>query len=148
MEVEESRARKYAKLILPHVGLVLLTCTYTIIGAMIFFCIENPNEKATKREQLDRIYERQERFVTTLLELVNRNETNREVWQEIADNHLRNLSDYFFNAYEKLFLTADEIKYDKPVELWTFSTSIFFAVSVVTTIGYGNPVPITQIGMF
>lgn len=52
MEVEESGVRKYAKLILPHVGLVLLTCTYTIIGAAIFFCVENPNEKATKREQV------------------------------------------------------------------------------------------------
>lgn len=44
-EFEEKGIRKYAKLILPHVGLVLLTITYTIIGAFFFFCVENPNGK-------------------------------------------------------------------------------------------------------
>jgi hypothetical protein len=37
--VEESGMRKYAKLILPHVGLVLLTISYTVLGAFFFFCI-------------------------------------------------------------------------------------------------------------
>ena len=29
---------------------------------------------------------------------------------------------------------------------WTFSTAVFFAVTVVTTIGYGSPVPTSQYG--
>lgn len=123
-----------------------MTFTYTIVGAAIFFCIENPNEKATKREQLDRIYEKQDKFVGILLDLANRNESNPKVWKGVADSHLNSLSDHFFNAYEKLFLTADEVKYNTTIEIWTFSTSIFFAVTVVTTIGYGHPVPITPQG--
>jgi hypothetical protein len=51
-EIVESGVRKYARLILPHVGLVLLTITYTVLGAFFFFCIENPNEKETKRYQV------------------------------------------------------------------------------------------------
>ncbi|KAI6201175.1 TWiK family of potassium channels protein 7 [Aphelenchoides besseyi] len=145
-EVEVSAIRKYAKLILPHVGLVLLTCTYTIIGAAIFFCVENPNEKATKREQLDQIYARQEQFVSTLLRLAAENESSQFVWRQVADQHMHNLSDHLFIAYEKYFLTATEVKRNGTVEIWTFSTAIFFAVTVVTTIGYGNPVPITQTG--
>ncbi|CAD5215940.1 unnamed protein product [Bursaphelenchus okinawaensis] len=145
-EVEERGFKKYAKLILPHVGLVLLTCAYTIMGAAIFFWIENPNEKATKRDQLDIIFEKQERFVGAVLKLVSQNESDRHVWNELATQHLHNMSEHLFIAYEKFFLTANEVKLNRTQEIWTFSSAVFFAVTVVTTIGYGNPVPITQTG--
>ncbi|KAI6176718.1 TWiK family of potassium channels protein 7 [Aphelenchoides bicaudatus] len=132
---QSSNLKKYAKLILPHIGLVLLTITYTVLGAFLFFMIENPNEKQSKRYQLDMIYKRQENFVETLLELAGRNELNQTVWKTVADEHLHNLSDHFFIAYEKIFLTAEEVKRNSPIEIWTFSTAIFFSVTVVTTIG-------------
>lgn len=146
VESEEQGMRKYAKLILPHVGLVLLTCTYTVIGASIFYSCENPNELATKRHQLNLLYARQESFVTSLMELAAANETKREVWAEVARMHMHNMSDHLFVAFEKFFLTSKEVKQNTTIEIWTFSTAIFFAVTVVTTIGYGNPVPITQVG--
>ncbi|KIH47041.1 Ion channel [Ancylostoma duodenale] len=40
----------------------------------------------------------------------------------------------------------EKVKRNTTVEIWSFSTAVFFAVTVVTTIGYGNPVPITNIG--
>uniref|UniRef100_A0AC34F0V6 Potassium channel domain-containing protein n=1 Tax=Panagrolaimus sp. ES5 TaxID=591445 RepID=A0AC34F0V6_9BILA len=77
-ESEERGFRKYAKLILPHVGLVLLTCAYTLIGASIFYSFENPNELATKRQQLNLLYLRQEQFVSSVLQLAENNETDRK----------------------------------------------------------------------
>uniref|UniRef100_A0AC34QH24 Potassium channel domain-containing protein n=1 Tax=Panagrolaimus sp. JU765 TaxID=591449 RepID=A0AC34QH24_9BILA len=145
-ESEETGMRKYAKLILPHVGLVFLTCAYTLIGASVFYSFENPNEHATKRQQLNLIYLRQEQFVSSMMELAAANETNREVWSEIAQMHMHNMSDHLFVAFEKYFLTSNEVKKNTTVEVWSFSTAIFFAVTVVTTIGYGNPVPITKAG--
>uniref|UniRef100_A0A914E0N9 Potassium channel domain-containing protein n=1 Tax=Acrobeloides nanus TaxID=290746 RepID=A0A914E0N9_9BILA len=145
-EPEEKGVKKYAKLILPHVGLVLLTCTYTVIGALIFYSVENPNEISSKRHQLNLIYLRQEQFVTSMMELASSNETDRAVWAEIARMHMHNMSDHLFIAFEKFFLTSNEVKKNEIVEIWSFSTAIFFAVTVVTTIGYGNPVPITQLG--
>ncbi|VDN43482.1 unnamed protein product [Gongylonema pulchrum] len=44
--------KMYAKLILPHVGLVLLTCAYTVVGASIFYSVEQPHELASKRRQV------------------------------------------------------------------------------------------------
>ncbi|KAK5986210.1 hypothetical protein GCK32_022095, partial [Trichostrongylus colubriformis] len=41
----------YAKLILPHVALVLLTCAYTVLGASIFYTVERPHEMETKKHQ-------------------------------------------------------------------------------------------------
>lgn len=96
--------------------------------------------------QLNLIYLRQEQFVTSMLELAAQNETNRDVWSEIAKHHMHNMSDHLFIAFEKYFLTSTEVKNNTTIEVWSFSTAIFFAVTVVTTIGYGNPVPITRPG--
>uniref|UniRef100_A0A915D9N6 Potassium channel domain-containing protein n=1 Tax=Ditylenchus dipsaci TaxID=166011 RepID=A0A915D9N6_9BILA len=144
---QEKGIRKYAKLILPHVGLVLLTCAYTLIGASIFYSVENPNEISTKRHQLDMIYKRQEEFVSALLSLAASNHTSeRNNWAELARMHMHDMSDQLFVSFEKYFLTANEVKLNTTIEIWTFSTAVFFSVTVVTTIGYGNPVPVTQFG--
>ncbi|KJH44183.1 hypothetical protein DICVIV_09784 [Dictyocaulus viviparus] len=61
---EHGKAKKYAKLILPHVALVLLTCAYTILGASIFYTVEQPHEMETKQHQNDQF-----RFVIATSEL-------------------------------------------------------------------------------
>uniref|UniRef100_A0A914Y2A0 Potassium channel domain-containing protein n=1 Tax=Panagrolaimus superbus TaxID=310955 RepID=A0A914Y2A0_9BILA len=107
---------------------------------------ENPNELATKRQQLNLLYLRQEQFVSSVLQLAENNETDRKVWTDIARMHMHNMSDHLFVAFEKYFLTSTEVKKNSTLEVWTFSTAIFFAVTTLTTIGYGNPVPITRAG--
>ncbi|KJH44182.1 Ion channel [Dictyocaulus viviparus] len=73
-------------------------------------------------------------------------DSERTEWERIAQQHLHNMSDQLFVAFEKYFLTSTEVKKNTTAEIWSFSTAIFFAVTVVTTIGYGNPVPVTNIG--
>ncbi|CAK5091450.1 unnamed protein product [Meloidogyne enterolobii] len=50
------------------------------------------------------------------------------------------MSDLLFLGFEKHFLTSKEVKLNETISVWTFSTA------VVSTIGYGNPVPVTRIG--
>uniref|UniRef100_A0A8R1DNG4 Uncharacterized protein n=1 Tax=Caenorhabditis japonica TaxID=281687 RepID=A0A8R1DNG4_CAEJA len=57
-EEEETGLRKFAKLVLPHVALVLLTCTYTVIGALIFYSVEQPHEQMMKEQQVSCLGER------------------------------------------------------------------------------------------
>ncbi|KIH52865.1 Ion channel, partial [Ancylostoma duodenale] len=95
---------------------------------------------------LKKIYSQQDDFVNNLIRLASMNTTGRMDWELVAQQHLHNMSDQLFNAFEKCFLTSTEVKRNTTVEIWSFSTAVFFAVTVVTTIGYGNPVPITNIG--
>ncbi|KAL3086118.1 hypothetical protein niasHS_009688 [Heterodera schachtii] len=152
-ETEEDNARgecapkKYAKLILPHVALVLLTCAYTIFGASIFYSVEHPHEIASKRRQLDLINRQQDLFVSALLRLALSNASGVRVeWEHLARSHLHEMSDNLFIAFEKHFLTATEVKRNVTISIWTFSTAVFFSVTLVSTIGYGNPVPVTRLG--
>nr|CAD2141072.1 unnamed protein product [Meloidogyne enterolobii] len=88
-EFREKGARKYAKLILPHVGLVLLTCCYTLLGASLFYSVERPNELRAKRICLDNINKRQELFVSELVWLAASNLSGeRKNWERIAREHL------------------------------------------------------------
>ncbi|CEF65346.1 Potassium channel subfamily K member 18 [Strongyloides ratti] len=146
IDKEYSVIKKYAKLILPHVALVLVSFVYTLLGALLFYTIERPNEFDTKKEQLKLIEIRQEQFVSELINLAIQNITSREEWRNIAKSHMHNLSDHLFIAFEKYFMTSEEIKNNHIIEIWTFSTAVFFAVTVVTTIGYGSPVPTSQYG--
>lgn len=44
--------KKYARIILPHVGLIILSLLYTVGGALAFYHLERPNEIAVRRESL------------------------------------------------------------------------------------------------
>ncbi|KIH54143.1 hypothetical protein ANCDUO_15712, partial [Ancylostoma duodenale] len=102
------RVVSYAKLILPHVALVLLTCAYTVLGASIFYTVERPHEMATKQIQLKKIYSQQNDFVNNLIRLASMNTTGRMDWELVAQQHLHNMSDQLFYAFEKCFLTSTE----------------------------------------
>ena len=116
-------------------ALVLLTCAYTVLGASIFYSVERPHELETKTAQLRQIYSRQTDFVDRLVYLAAANNTGRAVWEMAAKEHLDDMSDQLFLAFEKYFLTSTEVKRNTTTEIWSFPTSIFFAVTVVTTIG-------------
>uniref|UniRef100_A0AAF5RUP0 Serpin domain-containing protein n=1 Tax=Wuchereria bancrofti TaxID=6293 RepID=A0AAF5RUP0_WUCBA len=44
--------KKYARIILPHIGLIILSLLYAIGGALSFYHLERPNEIAVRRESL------------------------------------------------------------------------------------------------
>ncbi|ETN72341.1 hypothetical protein NECAME_04521 [Necator americanus] len=117
----------YAKLILPHVALVLLTCAYTVLGASIFYTVERPHEMETKQHQLKMIYSRQDEFVNNLIRLASVNTTEKQ--GRAKRNRLG------WPAGPRRPLGHFKVKKNTTAEIWSFSTAVFFAVTVVTTIG-------------
>lgn len=126
---------QYAKIILPHVGLVVLTCLYTIIGATIFRSIEQPNEQRMKESSLTDINRAKRLFLDEMWNLTRDSQVGPEEWKSYGNVRMENITSVLFYAFEANFLTAKEVRENKSVEIWSFSTSVFFATTVVTTIG-------------
>lgn len=63
--------KKYARIILPHVGLILISCVYIVGGAMIFYVVESPNEERIRRESLMKIGEEKQEMLRGLWKALN-----------------------------------------------------------------------------
>ncbi|ETN72080.1 Ion channel [Necator americanus] len=125
LETRERKYITYAKRILPHVGLVCLLFAYLLVGATIFHAIEGPNE---------------------LVDVDNR--ISREAFNSINQEYFEQLVKNIFVSYRNQFINENHLMNRTRGEglLWTYPNSIFFATTVITTIGYGNLVPTTTSG--
>uniref|UniRef100_A0A1I7Z1E1 RIC3 domain-containing protein n=1 Tax=Steinernema glaseri TaxID=37863 RepID=A0A1I7Z1E1_9BILA len=63
--------KKYARIILPHVGLILLSMIYVVGGALIFYQLERPNEMEVRRSSLVDIRRQTELMLDSLWAAMN-----------------------------------------------------------------------------
>uniref|UniRef100_A0A914BVB1 Potassium channel domain-containing protein n=2 Tax=Acrobeloides nanus TaxID=290746 RepID=A0A914BVB1_9BILA len=140
--------KKYARIILPHIGLILLSFSYIIGGAFVFYHLERPNELAVRQEALQEIEDYKKAMLDHLWILINDNTSSQEEVEAIALGHVDTVSRMLFDAFDTDYITdihlrdpANQVDYS-----WTMSSSIFFTTTLLTTIGYGNLVPGTVQG--
>ncbi|KAL3982202.1 Ion channel family protein [Acanthocheilonema viteae] len=151
---EHSRAQAktimYARMILPHVGLVVLLIVYLLIGAIVFRYLEAPNEVETRDRELRAIFGLRNDFHDMVWNLtVDSNSLfTRESLDLLGEQYFEALVLAMFEAYRNQFVNENHLlnKTNGDAMLWTYANSIFFATTVITTIGYGNLVPATQVG--
>ncbi|VDP24120.1 unnamed protein product [Soboliphyme baturini] len=135
------------RLVVPHVGLILLTATYTLIGAAIFHRIELPHERQVKQKSLSEIEDTRNDFARNIRGLLRKYDVaDHEKLDQVISESIRNITEILYFSFDKHFLTAKEIMENRTIDAWNFQTAVFFAVTVVTTIGFGNPAPVTQAG--
>lgn len=122
-------------MILPHVGLVLLLGLYTVCGAGIFHMIEMPHEVKIRNETLHRIWDERERFLEFVWnKLQQEKDLTFETFMETGKVELQQLERMLFDAYEDRYIKYLDVE-GRDRLLWTFPSSIFFASTVITTIG-------------
>uniref|UniRef100_A0A915J9D5 Potassium channel domain-containing protein n=1 Tax=Romanomermis culicivorax TaxID=13658 RepID=A0A915J9D5_ROMCU len=94
-----SRTTRYAKRILPHVGLVLLLGIYTVIGAGIFHVIELPNEEKVRSSALQKIKATKDEIVIKFWNVSVEGEYDERMWKEDLNRHLQELETVLYEAF-------------------------------------------------
>ncbi|KRY89704.1 TWiK family of potassium channels protein 7, partial [Trichinella pseudospiralis] len=143
----------YFKLSLPHVALVVVCMVYAILGALIFYYIEAQNERFVKSVKIQRIVNSTRNFLNFLQKERSHINLSKASWYFQASKGLHDLKVVLCEAFETDFVTVDMIDYSSSGDankisnsVWTIQSSVFFAMTTMVTIGYGNVVPMTAEG--
>ncbi|KAE9549351.1 hypothetical protein FO519_007446 [Halicephalobus sp. NKZ332] len=142
-QMSEGFAEKL-RLVLPHVLLIVATAIYSVVGAAIFYRIENPHEQAHIIAHSRAIIDAQNALLKLPMDFGNPNSTNQTIQEAIDD-----LIGISIDAYTEGVKVKDlEIvkKNETRNSRWTFHSALYFTVTVLTSIGYGHLVPISTLG--
>uniref|UniRef100_A0AC34F8N4 Uncharacterized protein n=1 Tax=Panagrolaimus sp. ES5 TaxID=591445 RepID=A0AC34F8N4_9BILA len=94
----EARTRKERwihnlRIVIPHIGLVILSSLYTIFGATVFHHLEQPYELQIRNDTTVRVYALKRRIIAQLWTLIHDNSTtvpNFDEWSDVAHTGLVN----------------------------------------------------------
>ncbi|KAL6255808.1 hypothetical protein P5V15_013051 [Pogonomyrmex californicus] len=150
--VKKETVRKI-KSIAGHVGLLITLMLYTAIGGLVFRQIELPAELGRLERLRARLRTQRHHFVESIS-----NNTDVFNLRTLVSVKLRTYEEAVQEAAEAGLLigfVADTINQDDRLESklppivterWSVLQAVFFASTVLTTIGYGNVVPSTNWG--
>ncbi|XP_066276963.1 potassium channel subfamily K member 18-like [Branchiostoma lanceolatum] len=136
LSLEDQRAfavRQCLKPVLSHVGIVALLLVYCFVGAAIFQAIESPREIEEQQELI-----KSRDYVIEML-WNNSQAMDQENWTRLAVFEIGKFAHSLDTAFHHGVTPG-------AAEKWTYYGSLFFAATVVSTIGYGHHAPVTPAG--
>ncbi|KAI6198402.1 TWiK family of potassium channels protein 7 [Aphelenchoides fujianensis] len=165
---KDSKLKKYARLVLPHVALVAVVCVYAIIGAYVFYSLESPHEDRLKNDGIQTVQRNRREIIEIIWEKAEGGSTSKEEWMRRMSTSLQKFNVDLYRAYKEQYVRYGDVRMSKPDpladprvkrhrsssksrsetggKLWTATSSLFFAVTTMATIGYGDLVPVTTHG--
>lgn len=144
-------------------SLILFIVIYLIGGSLLFSYVESQyylEKDVEKKELISETYDHIRQFAVQLLnEQLNDNfEDAYQHWRwQTSNEHyhislneerrkrLDNRTEYELKMLS-IRLEMRQVAVDKYVYKWTYSTAVLYAVTLVTTIGFGNIAPKTALG--
>ncbi|KAK0093293.1 hypothetical protein PV326_013887 [Microctonus aethiopoides] len=135
--------RFIGRLCLCQFGLAWILTFWTVAGAAAFYATEGPRE----REQVFELKGMQRDLAVGLATELRQIKSNEEDIEPLWSNKVK----YYVEKHEKQLLAAVNAGYGEGGEtpggqLWTFSGCVLFTISLITTLGFGAPVPRTTSG--
>uniref|UniRef100_A0A914I995 Potassium channel domain-containing protein n=1 Tax=Globodera rostochiensis TaxID=31243 RepID=A0A914I995_GLORO len=160
-EEERSRQRmqRLCRIALPHICLYVLLCLYLFAGAWAFACIEHNAERTQQAKKLERIAELYEQIAAEAADACG----------VLPDERLRagvyaslsRISQFFEGVQFRLMpppaaaVDGAKTSPEGPQLLdevlpprWSPMSSILYALSILTTTGYGPTTPLTPLGQW
>ncbi|XP_013774442.1 TWiK family of potassium channels protein 18-like [Limulus polyphemus] len=133
--------RSFTAHLFSHIGLCGLVIGYAIVGAFTFESLEATHE-ITKRSQISKF---RENCLEDLWEITNNlNVLYQENWTVAVAGRLKDFEQTVVNAVKNEGYIGKDTT---DVELqWSFPGALLYSITVITTIGYGNIAPKTDIG--
>ncbi|XP_067641641.1 TWiK family of potassium channels protein 7 isoform X1 [Eurosta solidaginis] len=126
---------------LNHIGLLVSLSIYCGVGGLVFRQLERPAELERLSYLKSVVKSHREKFITTIL--------NNTDFLNLDELIVAELSKYEVAVQEAaeggLLIQADK-DFPVPYERWSILQAVFFSSTVLTTIGYGNIVPVTTGG--
>ncbi|XP_046673075.1 uncharacterized protein LOC124362531 isoform X1 [Homalodisca vitripennis] len=130
----ETTLLKVMRLVLCQCGLACIVLTWALIGALVFHLTEAPREYSQVIEMNRRQTELVVGLATDLRQVVPEEPVWRTTIEQYATHH------------EALILSAVSSGYPQRGTIWTYCGCLLFATSLLTTLGFGAPVPRTVTG--
>ncbi|KAG5880759.1 hypothetical protein JTB14_010942 [Gonioctena quinquepunctata] len=128
--------RIVSRWILSQVGLTVVVVIWALLGALAFFKTEGPREL----QQSGTLAKIQKDLSIELATNLKQTEDLQDEWPSTIHK--------YFEKHEVLFLDAVGAGFGEGGggNIWTYPGCILFAVSLLTTLGFGAPVPRTPLG--
>ncbi|XP_022700770.1 uncharacterized protein LOC111267064 isoform X2 [Varroa jacobsoni] len=131
--------RRFTAFLFSHVGLCALVVGYAVLGAFAFRALEAPHEV----QRADEVQRLRDATVDRLWEITDRyNVLYRENWTVEVGREMA--------EFQRGLIEAVKDGYDgRPSgqgQRWTLSGAFLYSLTVITTIGYGDIAPRTQLG--
>ncbi|KRY47904.1 Actin-related protein 3 [Trichinella britovi] len=152
-----NRSNAYFYLILPHASLIIVSFLYTLIGAFVFMKLEQPHIRHLYNQKMIQMKADKDLLLERLIEM-SRAKSSMDEGQTEFRNFVRSIySMHKWNRwrntendrYARIVLQPNEISYNElihPGQEWNFAAALFFVLTTLTTIGYGDVTPLTKEG--
>jgi len=123
------------KVVLPHLGLALSSIIYVMMGGVLFCFTEGPYEiESLRLSALQSKRWKREMFDSGFL------------LEDFRSVHLNEFTRSMFELFDEPYVNLTWDVENSPQLKWTISHGVFFTVTTLTTIGYGNLAPVTRLG--
>uniref|UniRef100_A0A915PIF5 Potassium channel domain-containing protein n=1 Tax=Setaria digitata TaxID=48799 RepID=A0A915PIF5_9BILA len=144
------RIIKLIKILIPHVGLIILLLTYIAIGALIFIWLEADNELQNRRSKLQKVLKLYSMIINETFNICMP-ELTTNATRSSVERRIRPLLSVLSSTheYDDRFTLNGQLWTDSEEELvtrWSFAASALYALTVITSTGYDHVTPSTDPG--